>query len=639
MNKNPNIYYLYDKDNEEFIKQFKEDNSNINYEPFSINDVFPSLDYETITHLVVTGSLSHIKQIFALSREHNIPIGIVPLPNQTKLNKIFDLPKEPLEALAQAIIPSDKSIDLLYCNDIIVLNDVRISEASVLKEYTVDYRESHPIKKLKLFWNSLRKKGTLKHSKFTITTSTASQDETINISAVGMIGVGYHNLSWISNLIKSRLSAIDGQNALLILAPTSLFQFFIISPLNLFLQKLGTPKLPNTCGYIKSSRITVETPEDTKVIIDDIKTISTPIVLDTQAEVLALSVGEKFWEEQRVTKSDKSSRRLENIPKDEEQINYLSRGLPLFTHASKEQYTTLFSKLREESMLTSTFMVLLVLATVIATLGLFINSSSVIIGAMILAPLMLPIVTLSMGILRQDTSLSQNSVKTLFVGILMTIGTAMVIAYFAPLKEVTSEMMARLSPTILDMLVAIASGVAAAYVKNDSKISASLAGVAIAVALVPPLAVSGIGLGWGEWSMFFNALLLFATNLVGIMFAGALTFLMMGFAPIKVAKKGIVIWAIVAIVITLPLYHSFQTMQEKSNIKKTLLHTMIEINSKKIYLNKIEYQPQSNTPLIRCEVIIDEKLTKEERVYLHKRISQVVGKPIEVIATFRYRLE
>jgi len=638
MQNEPNIYYLYDDKREDFIEPLREIDMGvgITYQPFSIDSVFPSLDYESITHLVVTGSLAHIKQIFKIAKEHKISVGIVPLANQTKLTKIFDLPRTPKDALAQAIIPSQKNIDLLYCNDIIVLNDVRISEASILKEYTIDYRENHPIKKLKLFWKSLRKKGTLKHNRFTITTS---KDEKIDISAVGLIGVGYHNLSWISNLIKSRLSAIDGQNALLILSPTSLFQYFVTSPLILFLQKWGSPKLPNTCGYIKSSRIKVESSKDTKVIIDDMKTISTPIVLQTEPDVLALSVGEKFWVEQKVTKSDKSSRRLDNIPKDEELITYLTKGLPLFTHASKEQYATLFSKLREESMLTSTFVVLLILATVIATFGLFINSSSVIIGAMILAPLMLPIVSLSMGVLRDDITLSQNSIKTIVMGILVTISTAMIIAYFAPLREMTSEMMARLSPTILDMFVAIASGVAAAYVKNDSKISASLAGVAIAVALVPPLAVSGVGAGWGDWSMFLNALLLFATNLVGIIFAGALTFLMMGFAPIKVAKRGIVIWAIISILIALPLYHSFVTMQEQSSIRKRLLHTVVEINSKKIYLSKIDYRLQGDKPLIRCEVIIDDKLTKEERVYLRSAISDIVGKPTEVIATFGYRLE
>jgi len=362
-------------------------------------------------------------------------------------------------------------------------------------------------------------------------------------------------------------------------------------------------------------------------------------VLQTEPDVLALSVGEKFWVEQKVTKSDKSSRRLDNIPKDEELITYLTKGLPLFTHASKEQYATLFSKLREESMLTSTFVVLLILATVIATLGLFINSSSVIIGAMILAPLMLPIVSLSMGVLRDDISLSRNSIETLVVGILVTISTAMIIAYFTPLREMTSEMMARLSPTILDMFVAIASGVAAAYVKNDSKISASLAGVAIAVALVPPLAVSGIGLGWGDWSMFFSAILLFTTNLVGIIFAGALTFLMMGFAPIKVAKRGIVIWTIVTIVTSLILYIPFYMMKEQSDIKKRLLNTVVEINNKKIQLNKVEYRLKGDKPLIRCEIILDDKLTKEERVNLRSAISDIVGRPTEVIATIGYRLE
>jgi uncharacterized hydrophobic protein (TIGR00271 family) len=389
---------------------------------------------------------------------------------------------------------------------------------------------------------------------------------------------------------------------------------------------------------MKSSRLEVDCKESVKVVVDDEEVMKTPVLLVTEGEALALSVGERFWEQQIATKTDRNSIRLDNIPKDEETIDSLKEGLPLFPHASKERYAALFTSLREEGEISSTFMILLILATVIATLGLFINSSSVIIGAMILAPLMQPIVSLSMGVLRRDESLSKKGMKTIAIGVIITLFTAMIIAYLTPIREMSSEMLARLSPTILDMLVAIASGVAAAYAKNDEKISGSLAGVAIAVALVPPLAVSGIGIGWGDWHMFFNALLLFMTNLIGIVLAGALTFLFLGFAPIHVAKKGIMIWSMIAVLIAVPLYHSFETMKEKTDVRRSLLHVRFDINGKSVHLNRVEYQSKGKRAEVRCEVIISEKLEKSERDYLHRLVAEVVGKPTDVIATFRYRL-
>ncbi|RLA73233.1 MAG: hypothetical protein DRG30_06540 [Epsilonproteobacteria bacterium] len=274
----------------------------------------------------------------------------------------------------------------------------------------------------------------------------------------------------------------------------------------------------------------------------------------------------------------------------------------------------------------------------IATFGLFIGSSSVIIGAMLLAPLMQPIVSLSMGVLRQDETLSKNAMKTITIGTLIVLLTAMTIAYVTPIGELSDEMASRLSPTLLDLFVAMLSGVAAAYVKNDEKILSSLAGVAIAVALVPPLAVSGIGLGWVDWSMSIQALLLFATNLIGIVLAGAITFMILGYAPIHVAKKGIVIWTIITALVTIPLYHSFEAMKEKSDIQKSLSLLKFDINHTQVYLSKIEYRPRGESAEVWCEVIVSDKLQKKDREYLNNMINKVVGKPTEVIATFRYRL-
>ena len=633
---NENICYLYSEESKELTEQFINNSKSegISFIPFSANGVFPDIDTEKIDHIMVSGGIEEIKKVISFAKEKGLSVGIVPLTGQEKISDIFDIPGDPADAFELALSISDKKIDLFYCNDIPVLNDVRIGDTAALKEYEYKFQNFSILQRLWMLWKAFRK-NKLRQYRFSIKTE---KEEQVTISAVGMIGLDYNNSSWIAERLSEKLSASDGQHLLLILSPQSLFQYFISSPLTLLFQKWRGEKLPKSCGYIKSNRVELECKEQVSVVVDDTEPRQLPVVLETQSEALALSVGDKFWERQTAPKTDRSSIKIDNIPKDEVTIDYLSKGLPLFKHASKEQYAALFSSLREEGSISTTFVILLTIATVIATLGLFINSSSVIIGAMILAPLMQPIVSLSMGVLRQDGTLTKNSIKTIVIGIVLTLVTAMFFAYFAPIREMTNEMTSRLSPTILDMMIAIASGIAAAYVKNNEKISASIAGVAIAVALVPPLAVAGIGIGWFDWHIFSNAFLLFLTNLIGIVFAAALTFLVLGFAPISVAKKGIATWSFIAVLIAIPLYHSFETMSEVSAVKSALLHVKFDIDGREIYLSKVEYQPKGKTVEIRCEVITDSKLQKDQRDYLKNMIEKVVGKPTAVIATFRYRL-
>ena len=130
-----------------------------------------------------------------------------------------------------------------------------------------------------------------------------------------------------------------------------------------------------------------------------------------------------------------------------------------------------------------------------AAVGLFLDSAAVIIGAMLLAPLMTPIVSLAMGVLRGDHSLQKNSAIKIIVGVVIALLASACFSLLFPHKPVTSEMLARINPTLLDLAVAVLSGIAAAYAKSYREIIQNLAGVAIAVALVPPLAVAGIGIG------------------------------------------------------------------------------------------------------------------------------------------------
>jgi uncharacterized hydrophobic protein (TIGR00271 family) len=630
-------YYLYCETEEEFVKEFKSlpEAEEIRFFPFSNGADLHTLDLSDATHIITSATLPQIKIVMLISQEQNLSLGIVPLPSQSRITKILDLPSKKTDAFTQALQPAERKIDMFFCNDMLVLDDVRIGDASILKEFEYDYVEHSFWERLRRFWRNFRDKAPLRHHSFRIKTA---KDDEKQFSAVGIIALDYDNRSWMASALKSHLGSGDGQHVLAILAPRSLWQFYVKQPIDILLGRKSKSKLPKSLGFVKNSSTYIESSEPLEALIDDSLSMQTPVELRTVEGALALSVGEKFWERQTSTRSTKSNIRLDNIPKDEEQMEYLSQGLPLFEHASKEQYSSLFTTLREEAQTSSTFMILLILATLIATLGLFINSGSVIIGAMLLAPLMQPIVSLSMGVLRQDTSMQKNAIWTISIGVIAVLVSAALVAYMVTLQRLTPEMTGRLSPTILDLFVAIVSGVAAAYVKNNEKILSSLAGVAIAVALVPPIAVAGIGIGWGEWHIFYSSFLLFITNLAGIVLAASVTFMLLGYSPIHIAKKGLFIWLFIVAFIAIPLYTTFGQMRENAKIQNTLTHTYFSVGEKKLELSHVEILRHKGKLEVRCEVISDGVLADSDKEYLKDVIAKSVGKDIDIIATFRYRL-
>ena len=627
------IYYIYADNKEEFIESTKGhlEGKEIVYLPFS---QLSTLDVAEVSHFIVTGCLNEIKLLMGIAHQNEIPLGIVPTVEQKELMRTFDLSSKAEEALAQALDVSEKKVDLLYCNGEIVLQEVVIGDAPPLDSFDTTLNGKSYWDRIKLFWRTLSRVKTLKHTTMKITDA---KENEIKLSAVGIVGVEYHNNTFASKLIASQLSSSDGKLSIVILSPTSIVQYmgYLFSAL---VSHLTPTKLPSSVGYIRSSAITIEPSEEMDVLIDSAQKQITPIELEVQEKALALGVGEKFWEKQSTQTSTKDSIKVDHLPSDEESTAYLSKRVPLFSHASKAQYASLFTNLREEGKVSQNFMVLLILATMIATFGLFINSSSVIIGAMLLAPLMQPIVSLSMGVLRQDESLQINGAKTIVIGVLAVVMTAALIALFTPIEHLTSEMAGRLSPTILDLFVAIVSGAAAAYAKSNEKILGSLAGVAIAVALVPPIAVAGIGLGWGDWHMFSTAFLLFITNLVGIVFAAALVFAILGFSPLHIAKKGIIIWLIIVTIVAIPLSSAFSKMKEDVTIQKTLSNLAFNVGQHEVKLTHIELIHKREKEIIRCEVISSGLLDTEEKLRLKEAILKSIDKEAEVIVTFRYRL-
>ena len=624
-------YYLYEKEDEALAQSVIEYAKTKEIELVSIDIAkYNALSIKENEHILVTASVDKIKEVMHFVSMKALSLGIIPRAEQKELKSTFDLPNELEARIDLALQACDKKIDLLYCNEMLVLQEVVLGEVPPLDSFSSSMEKETLWQRVKSSFSIIKKIKSLTHTSFNIRTG---KEKVLKFSAVGAVGVEYNNRTFASKLVANYLKFNDGRLTLIFLAPNSILEYIGYIFQSHILKR--TPKtLPTSVGYVHSNKLEIETQKELAVTIDSVNLFSTPITLETKSEALSLSVGEKFWEKSSKVKEIKENVKVDHLPSDREMSNYLEASIPLFSHASQEQFTALFSNLREESKLNSTFMTLLILATMIATFGLYINSASVIIGAMLLAPLMQPIVGVSMGLLRQDSTLLVNGAKSIGVGVLAVLFSAMLISWLLPLTQLTSEMNGRLSPTLLDLFVAIISGIAAAYAKSNEKIVGSLAGVAIAVALVPPIAVAGIGLGWGEWSMFSSAFLLFTTNLVGIVLSASLTFLMLGFSPVSVAKKGLMYAIVLVAFVSVPLSISFIKMKHNIDVTQQLSSFKTTINDKSIYLKNIEMQGKE----VRCEVIASDILSKEEKIKLKRLIATEVGEEVSILVSFWYQL-
>jgi uncharacterized hydrophobic protein (TIGR00271 family) len=179
----------------------------------------------------------------------------------------------------------------------------------------------------------------------------------------------------------------------------------------------------------------------------------------------------------------------------------------------------------------------LVLAMAIATLGLVLDSTAVIIGAMLVSPLMTPIIELGMGLAIGSPVLVVRAAARVATSVVVVIGSAAAVILVLPIQEITSEISARTSPTVLDLAIASCCAIAGVYavIRPGSDTASTAAGTAIGIALVPPLCVVGYGVGTGSVRIAGGAALLFTANLCAILLFSVLGFLLLGYARVDVA--------------------------------------------------------------------------------------------------------
>ena len=219
--------------------------------------------------------------------------------------------------------------------------------------------------------------------------------------------------------------------------------------------------------------------------------------------------------------------------------NRLQTWLSQYIHPlTQERRDEIIENIRTAASPGFDYFFLVVLSSAIATLGLINDSPAVIIGAMLVAPLMSPILGVGLGSITADPGLARNAAAALIRGAILSIILSALLTLsniylpFVPsLFEIPNEVLSRTQPTPNDLIIAMAGGLAAAYSLAQPHLSAALPGVAIATALMPPLSTIGIGIALGRWDIAGGATLLFLTNAVTIAFSATLIFFLEGFVP------------------------------------------------------------------------------------------------------------
>lgn len=300
--------------------------------------------------------------------------------------------------------------------------------------------------------------------------------------------------------------------------------------------------------------------------------------------------------------------------------------------AEPPQLHQLQADLLQESVLDASYMVLIVGSAAIATFGLLTNSTAVIIGAMLIAPLMLPIRGLAFGALEGNVKLVRRGFGSILVGTTLAILLAWILGLVVGIPSFGSEVLSRSEPTLLDLAIAVAAGGISGYAKIQPKVSESLAGTAIAVALMPPICVVGLGLAQRDSSLTIGATLLYLTNLLGITLSCMLTFLAAGYTPFKRAQAALA-WTIgFTGILVLPLSVSSAELIRQTRLETSLKSALLNrtVTFQRVELLGIDTNWLSSPPQVQLNVRSLEPVTPKQVRLLEEFLRREMGQSFEL---------
>jgi uncharacterized hydrophobic protein (TIGR00271 family) len=278
---------------------------------------------------------------------------------------------------------------------------------------------------------------------------------------------------------------------------------------------------------------------------------------------------------------------------------------------SPERRAEVLKELERDASPAFDFFLLVVLSCVVATFGLITDSAAVIIGAMLIAPLMSPILGLSLASVAGERRMFQRALIALGEGALLAVALSLLLGWFAQvlpfdvLTQLPGEVLSRTRPTPFDLGVALAGGAAASYALAQPKLSATLPGVAIATALMPPLCTVGLGLALGQPDVWEGALLLFVTNFVAISFAGIVVFALLGFRPLQnTTHRELYVSGALVLLVTVPLIALTTRFVEQVRTQQAI-HAVVTAQAAKLPdAQLVDIQNQEAGDVLRLTVTV-----------------------------------
>ncbi|MEP5765244.1 MAG: TIGR00341 family protein [Halieaceae bacterium] len=578
-------------------------------------------------HLVVSASLDGIKQVLRLAMQRGFSLGIVPMSDQSRLRRYLDLPQGDDEAIALALQADPKPMDIALCN-----GEITLFRAIIGWMPALDALDD-------LTWFDMLKQAFSRTARlqlypYRFLTANGKQVET---ACTGCMIVERHEGDLVSRLIGNQLSVRDGQVGLITASPFSMVEYlrFLYQVFSRLSRKSG---LPNAVGYMQSREFSIESDKIKDVYIDGSLATQTPVKVKVSPAAARVNLGPALMDADTGVEADKETVRVGNLRSSKELSRSIGSRVPLFSYASEERFRDLFTALTDDAAISANYVVFILLSTCIATLGLYLNSAAVIIGAMILAPLMAPLVSVSMALLRANDKMFWQSLEKIGLGVCLALAAAALTSWVFPYEPLTTEMASRLHPSLPDLFVAIFSGVAAACSRSFKEISQNLAGVAIAVALVPPLSVAGIGIGRGDPWFFGQAFLLFSTNLVGIVLAATLTFRVLGFSPVLHARRRIGVVVLLLALIAIPLGVSSVHITQRWEAEDALELERFEINGKSVLITDVDVRATDGASGLMINIEVNQPLGREDLAELKRQIRQKLDQDFAIRVDVHYKL-
>lgn len=310
----------------------------------------------------------------------------------------------------------------------------------------------------------------------------------------------------------------------------------------------------------------------------------------------------------------------------------------------KERQGEVRVKLRESSHPGFDFFLLVILSCTIATMGLLTDSVAIIIGAMLVAPLMSPILGMGMASITGDGHLLRDSISGVIQGAIVAVVVSFLWTWlnrnlpFILLQDVPGEVLARTNPTPIDLTVAVAGGIAAAYALAQPHLSAALPGVAIATALMPPLCTIGVGLALDRMDVAGGAGLLFVTNAVAIAFAATLVFFALGFGPKPITvtnrlPRSLIFAAFLTITLLVPLTYisvNFaRNASEASRIEDVVQEEVVRVLNSELV--ELSVNREGDVVSMNMTLRTARPLYYQDSIALQEAIAGRLQEPIELV--------